>query len=50
MGKLLITLTDDVEKAFREKVKKVYGARRGAISIVIEQLVKEWIKGESREG
>ncbi len=43
MGKILITLEDETEERFREVVKRVYGERRGALSIAAEQAIKEWI-------
>jgi len=49
VGRLDIYLQDDVEKKFRELVKKHYGNRKGALSIAAEQAIKEWIKKHERE-
>ncbi|WP_168194726.1 hypothetical protein [Thermococcus aciditolerans] len=50
MGRLDIYIQDDVEKKFRELVKKLYGNRKGALSIAAEQAIKEWIKKVESEG
>ena len=44
MGRIDIYLRDDVEKKFRELVKKLYGGRKGSLSIAAEQAILDWIK------
>jgi len=46
MGKITFTLSDDVERQFREQVKVVYGKKKGALSIAAEKIIKEWLKHE----
>ena len=43
MGKLLISLDEDVEKRFRELTMKMFGAKKGALSIAGEQAIREWV-------
>jgi hypothetical protein len=43
MGKLLISLDDATEKKFREITLRLFGNKRGAISIAGEQAINEWI-------
>jgi len=42
MGKIIVTLTDDVEKKLRDAVKTKYGNKRGAMSIIVEEALKEY--------
>lgn len=44
MGKMLISLSDDVEKTFRELIIEKWGRKKGAISIAGEEAIKDWIK------
>jgi hypothetical protein len=44
MGKLTVTLNDEIERAFRERVKVVYGEKKGALSIAAEKIISEWLK------
>jgi len=44
MGKVLISLSDDVERKFRELARKLYGDKKGALSIACERAIIEWIK------
>ncbi|MEM3662561.1 MAG: ribbon-helix-helix domain-containing protein [Sulfolobales archaeon] len=43
MGKIIITLTDDLEKKLREYVKEKYGNKKGALSIVVEEAIKKYL-------
>lgn len=42
MGKILISLDDATEKKFRDISEKLFGNKRGAISIAAEQAIREW--------
>jgi len=42
MGKIIVTLTDEIEKKLRETVKTKYGNKRGALSIVVEEALKTY--------
>ncbi len=44
MGKILLSLNDDVENKFREITEKMFGKKKGALSIAGEIALREWIK------
>ena len=46
MGKITVTLTKETELAFRERVKSIYGDKKGALSIAAEKIIREWLKRE----
>lgn len=43
MGKIMITLTNEVEQKLRELVRDKYFNKRGAISIIIEKALVEYL-------
>ena len=43
MGKLLISLDDATEKKFRDLTVRIFGDKKGALSIAGEQAIREWI-------
>ncbi len=43
MGKIIVTLTDQVEKKLREIVRAKYNNKRGALSIIVEEALKEYL-------
>ena len=43
MGKILLSLDDDAEKKFREITERLYGKKKGALSIAGEMAIREWI-------
>jgi len=44
MGKITISLSDDVEKRLREHVTKTYPEKPfGKLSQVVEEALKEWL-------
>jgi hypothetical protein len=43
MGKILISLDDETEKKFREITIRLFGDKRGGLSIAGEQAIREWI-------
>jgi len=42
--KLIVTLSDETNKLFRDTCKKLYGEKVGGLSIGAEQALKEWIE------
>lgn len=46
MGKIIVTLTDDVEKKLRSVVKNKYSNKKGALSIVVEEALKNYLAEE----
>jgi hypothetical protein len=46
MGKIIVTLTDDVEKKLRIVAKTKFGNKRGALSIIVEEALKRYLPEE----
>jgi hypothetical protein len=46
MGKIIVTLTDDIEKKLREIVRTKYGNKKGALSIIVEEALKNYLAKE----
>lgn len=50
MGKLYITIGDEVEQKFRIAVLKIKGKKKGALSEAVEEAIKLWLdKHEKQE-
>ena len=49
MGKIIVTLTDEIEKKLREIVRAKYGNKRGALSIVVEEALKHYFAKKTSE-
>jgi len=47
MGKIIVTLTDSIEKQLRELVSVKYRNKRGALSIVVEEALKDYLTKKS---
>ena len=43
MGKLLLSIEDDTDKRFREITERMFGKKKGALSIAGEIAIREWI-------
>lgn len=43
MGKIIVTLTNDIEKKLRDTAKTKYGNKRGSLSIIVEDALKEYL-------
>ena len=44
VGRILVTINDELEERFRRVVARVYGARKGAISKAIEEAIELWLE------
>jgi len=42
MGKIIVTLTDEIEKKLRGIAKTKYGNKRGDLSIIVEEALKKY--------
>lgn len=42
MGIMTISVPDEVEKKFRERVSQVYGKKKGVLGQAIAQAMEEW--------
>lgn len=49
MGKIMVSLTDECENILRTYVKVKYAGKRGALSWVIEQLIRENLTKEKED-
>ncbi|MEM3463059.1 MAG: 4Fe-4S dicluster domain-containing protein, partial [Candidatus Bathyarchaeia archaeon] len=41
-----VMIDDALEKAFRERVAKKFGMKKGSMSLAIEEAIREWMKSE----
>lgn len=48
MGRIDIILPDELEKKFREEVFKIYGMKKGNITIAVEDAVCDWVKKKKK--
>jgi metal-responsive CopG/Arc/MetJ family transcriptional regulator len=46
MGKIIVTLTDKIEKELREMARTKYGNKRGALSIIVEEALKNYLSSK----
>jgi len=44
MGKLTLTLNDELEKKFRDEIYKRLGMKKGNMQVAIEEAIELWIK------
>ena len=44
MGKINLSLNDELEKRFREEVFRRYGMKKGNIQQAIEEAIEVWIR------
>jgi len=48
MGKINLTISDGLEKRFREEVFRRLGMKKGNIQIAIEEAIKLWIQNRQK--
>jgi hypothetical protein len=46
MGKLTLTLNDELEKRFRDEIYKRLGMKKGNMQTAIEEAIESWIKAK----
>jgi len=49
MGRLNITVSDELEGRFRDEVAKILGFKKGNLNKAIEEAIELWIKTKERE-
>jgi hypothetical protein len=50
MGRMDITLPNNLEQRFRHEIFKRYGMKKGNITLAIQEAVEEWIeKGDEKK-
>ena len=47
MGKITVTLSDEVEEKLRDHVKTRYAGKKGALSIVVEEALRRYLALET---
>jgi hypothetical protein len=47
VGKIIVTLSTEIEKKLRETAKTKYGNKRGALSIIVEDALREYLSKKS---
>ena len=48
MGRIDIILSDELEKKFRAEVFKIYGMKKGNITLAVEDAVQDWVKKKKK--
>ena len=48
MGKINLTVSDELEKRFREEVFRRLGMKKGNIQIAVEEAIELWIKNRKK--
>lgn len=48
MGTMTISVSDEVENSFRERVNKKLGERKGVLGKAIEEAMKKWINDDEQ--
>jgi hypothetical protein len=46
MGRIIVAIPDELEKALRFKTVEEYGGRKGDLSRAVEEAVKTWVANE----
>jgi hypothetical protein len=46
MGKITLTLDDDIERRFREEIFKRMGMKKGNMQQAIEEAIERWIRSK----
>jgi predicted transcriptional regulator len=49
MGRMTITLNDELDKKLREAVASTIGFKKGNLQIAIEEALEEWVKAKRKE-
>lgn len=49
MGKMMISLSDEIEEKIRKHIKKEYHGRVGGMSIFFEVLIREYFNHNNRK-
>lgn len=49
MARVNLTVSDELEKEFREKVFERYGMKKGNIAKAIEEAIREWVERDTEK-
>lgn len=47
MGRLVVELNEELEKAFRDEVARRLGMKKGNLKIAMEQAIIQWIRSKA---
>lgn len=49
MKKLVVSLTDETDEVLRQFIREQYSNRRGALSIVVEEAILDFLRGNGMD-
>jgi len=49
MGRITITLNDDLDRKLRETVSNTLGFKKGNLQVAIEEALEQWIKEHKKK-
>jgi hypothetical protein len=49
MGRITLTLNDDLDKRLRDTVSQTLGFKKGNLQLAVEEALQEWIKKHAKE-
>jgi hypothetical protein len=49
MGRMVLTIPDDLEQKFRNAVFRRYGMRRGNLTKAVKEAIEQWILSVEKE-
>jgi len=49
MGRITITLNDDLDKKLRETISNTLGFKKGNLQVAIEEALEQWIKEHKKK-
>jgi metal-responsive CopG/Arc/MetJ family transcriptional regulator len=49
MGRIVLTIPDDLEQKFRNAVFRRYGMRRGNLTKAVKEAIEQWVLSVEKE-
>jgi len=49
MGRITITLNDDLDKRLRRTISDTLGFKKGNLTLAIEEAIEEWVRKRVKE-
>lgn len=49
MGRITLTLNDDLDKRLRQAVSETLGFKKGNLQIAVEEALNQWIMKQAKE-
>jgi len=47
LGRMVVSLSNDLELEVRKEIQRVYQSKQGAVSIFFEMLIRRYLNGDS---